>query len=194
MTLITVRTSQGEIRQLNLWGPPLRLHSTTNSTITMQLLLPTDLVCRVFSFLTPQDWLAADSTCRHWKQAATASLWRPGQRARVAAQEAAGRRIQGQWQRLYGFIRHAAALHGTALKSDLIALQSAVHPFELPDDFVASLELHDGQTTVRGSGLYGSFRLLCIREILHELSLKAKPPFRNNNIPNSLLLIQPLIQ
>lgn len=106
----------------------------------------------------------------------------------MAAQEAARRRIQGQWQRLYGFIRHAAALHGPASTSDLQDLQRAVQPFELPCDFIASLELHDGQTTVRGSGLYGSFRLLNIREILHELSLKPKSPFRNDGISNSLLL------
>ena len=177
-TMITVRTRDGKIRQLSLHGPPLCLRPTSIAAT----LLPGDVLRRIFCFLSPTDWLAADITCRAWQQAAI-PLWSRQKRCHVAAQYAAMKRVQRQWQRLHGFVRHVS-LYGPATADDLQALQRAVAPLVIPYDLLASLQIHDGQGP-RGCGLYGAARLLSIREILHELSLVDRrvslPPGNNNN-------------
>ena len=162
--MLTVRTNNGTTTQLYS-HTPLRLRLIPLSQATE---LKADVIRRVFSFLPDksEDWLAADSCCVAWREAAL-PLWR-GQRDQVAASIIAKRLAQTKWRELHGFlnVEIIKSLRGPATEQYIQDLKEAIHPWVLPPVLIASLRIHDGEIN-RGTrfGMYLGSRLLSASEI-----------------------------
>ena len=142
--------------------------------------LPAELAQHCLSFLPPRDddWLAADSSCRAWRDAA-APLW--GAHRPLAAKEAAARGyFVRAFARLVAFRGHGhparLALRGPASADGLARvlrtladLWGAAAPRNLPVDVRASLRTHDGQGEGALVGIAYGARLLSCDEICAEL-------------------------
>mmetsp|Transcript_19436 Transcript_19436/g.29214 ORF Transcript_19436/g.29214 Transcript_19436/m.29214 type:complete len:238 (-) Transcript_19436:41-754(-) len=162
--MIKVRTEKGRVLDLNLHHPlRLRLRPEPNAST-----LSSDIIRRIFSFLAPlsEDWLAADSCCSPWREAAWI-LWK-GRRSDVKSSIAASRRIGIKWKKLEGFLDREVlfALCDPAKDDDLRKLKETARPWVIPPGFVASLKVHDGERDRGPSrGMYFGSRLLSTREI-----------------------------
>ena len=144
--------------------------------------LPAELAQHCLSFLPPRDddWLAADASCRAWRDAAAPLRGSPTRRT-LAAREAAARAYFARaFARLVAFRGHGHParldLRGPApvdrlarVLSTLADLWGAAAPRSLPVDVRASLRTHDGQGEGALVGIAYGARLLSCDEICADL-------------------------